>query len=195
MFVAFPFHEARRADDLPRADAVIVFTGAHERIHAGLDLLAEGVAPLLFISGANPSAGIWLDRFRRQFGAGRPEIERLIDCCVIFGELAETTYQNGLESRCWLDSKGLKGTVVLVTSKLHMPRSMAVANRFLGGRRIAPFPVASSTPGADEDVHLAAQEFLKHIVTLAALRAPRWAVGGLYGAFHDDCPAARVRDM
>src|SRR5947208_16474683 len=46
--------------DLTRIETAIVFTGADERVRVGLELLKAGLVKRLYISGANPNAGIWL---------------------------------------------------------------------------------------------------------------------------------------
>jgi uncharacterized SAM-binding protein YcdF (DUF218 family) len=187
IFLTFPFHEPHGGRPVS-GKVGIVFTGAHERIHAGLDLLAAGAVQRLFISGANPDAGVWLSEFKRQFGG--PAKDGLIDCCVEFGELAETTFQNGLESRCWLEAAGIREPVVLVTSANHLPRSMAALSYFSRVETIVPFPVPEVLPSPEEALRSKTSEFVKFLGTWVALRAPRSLVSDVYGVFLNGCPHA-----
>lgn len=188
IFVAFPFHDGQIRDDLHGAEAAIVFTGDHARVRAGLSLLAEGTVPRLFISGANPGAGIWLDKFKVDFAKDDMALQRLVDCCVAFGERADTTFQNAIETSCWLDAVGAGGTVILVTSTLHMARSRAAAGYFFGERRILLHPVADAASDRQEELRLRTVEFLKYLGTLVAVRTPRILAARLYGDFQGGCP-------
>lgn len=188
VFAAFPFDDGPKRDDLHGADAAIVFTGDHARVHAGLSLLAKGAVSRLFISGANPDSGIWLDSFKADFARDQPALHRLVDCCVEFGERANTTIQNALETRCWLDAAGARGAVVLVTSTHHMARSQAVANYIFGDRPILPHRVAGAPMRRHEELRLRFEEFFKYLGTLVAVRIPRSLVADLYGDFLRGCP-------
>jgi hypothetical protein len=79
-----------------------VFTGADERVRVGLELLKAGLVKRLYISGFNPNAGIWsLNHFEKKFGNGEDDMRPLLKCCIQFGALADTTFQNAVETRCW----------------------------------------------------------------------------------------------
>ena len=97
--------------DLTRVETAIVFSGADERVRVGLELLNAGLVKRLYISGANPNAGIWLNDFEQKFGNGYGNMKPLLECCIQFGALADNTLQNALETRCWLENQGLRGPI------------------------------------------------------------------------------------
>ena len=99
----FGFSGYDKPKDLTRIKTAIVFTGADERVRVGLELLKAGLVKRLYISGSNPNAGIWsLNYFEKKFGNGEGDMRPLLECCIQFGALAENTFQNALETRCWV---------------------------------------------------------------------------------------------
>ena len=75
-----------------------MFTGADERVGVGLEVLQAGVVTRLYISGANPNAGIWRNDFEKKFGNADGNMRSLLKCCIQFGALADSTFQNALET-------------------------------------------------------------------------------------------------
>ena len=138
--------------DLTRIETAIVFSGADERVRVGLELLKAGLVKRLYISGANPNAGIWLNDFEKKFGNGEGNMRPLLECCIQFGALADTTFQNALETRCWLENQGLRGPILLITSTRHMPRARAALGHLLPLVEITPYPVPE---GSSEHIGVA----------------------------------------
>ena len=52
----------------------------------------------LYISGAHPNAGIWLNDFEKKFGNADGNMRSLLRFCIQFGALADSTFQNALET-------------------------------------------------------------------------------------------------
>lgn len=126
---------------LPTADAIVVLGGgtqeqmpprpfqevgeAGDRMIYGAYLYRQGVAPQIIVSGARgPYAN----------PGGVPESEVMADLLVFFGvprdavileSVSMNTYENGIETTRILQERGLSD-IVLVTSAMHMPRSMAI---------------------------------------------------------------------
>lgn len=174
-----------------QAEAAVVFTGDHGRIDAGIDLLRRGVVRRLLISGANPNAGLWEGAFVRQFGQGRPDLARWLDCCIDLGVLAETTLQNAAETRCWVERHAIAGDVILITSALHMPRAHAALARHLPRYSVITWPVPDEPTG--DRLRRKTLEFLKGSLTSLALRAPRTWTAAWYGPFAHGCPPQRLQ--
>lgn len=99
-----------------QTDAIIVLTGGTNRVTRALDLLSDGKAKYLLISGVNKD--VKLNELIDRWGYKKP----LPDCCITLGYQAETTLGNAIESRDWVTGNKIK-TVRLITATYHMPRS------------------------------------------------------------------------
>lgn len=173
-FLAFDDFRAPPARSLDGVAAAVVFTGAFERVDAGLHLLAAGAAPRLFISGANGGSGVLPNRFLALFSKRNPDIEdlpRLLACCVDFGEAANDTVANAIETRSWLRQRKIEGPILLITSRLHMARALSLLSAALGAQTIIPYPV-EDTLTAWDPLRQRVREYAKYLVTLVAARLP-----------------------
>jgi uncharacterized SAM-binding protein YcdF (DUF218 family) len=110
-------------------DAIIVLTGGSLRVESGFELLAEGKAKKLFISGVHPGVDA-SDMLRLPHGA-----PNWVECCVVLGHAADNTVGNALESAEWLHRENFH-SIRLVTASYHMRRAM------LEFRRILPSDIA-----------------------------------------------------
>jgi uncharacterized SAM-binding protein YcdF (DUF218 family) len=126
----------------PRADAIVVLTGGVARIDGALQLLAQGRAERLLISGVNR---VVTPSILGQTLAG----DKLDDlaCCVDLGHVARDTIGNAAEARRWVEDQGFTSLIV-VTSDYHMPRSMVELGTAMPAVRLIPFPVTNP------DLHL-----------------------------------------
>ncbi len=173
-----------------RAAAAIVFTGDFARIDEALKLLAAGRVRRVYVSGVNGGAGLSKDTFVAQFSKRNPELARLdklVACCVEMGEAAENTFQNARETRCWLKQRAIRGPLLLVTSRTHMARALALLSRAAPAYEITPFPVEDEMTRSD----LArSEEYLKFVQTLVLDRIPGLtAFDAFSGAFATGCPS------
>lgn len=107
-----------------RTDAIVVFTGGPHRIDRALDLLADGQAKRVLISGVDR------DVRPRELAAeyGRPVA--LFDCCVALGREAVDTRSNGEEVARWMARRHYK-SLRLVTTDWHMRRARFEVERAL----------------------------------------------------------------
>jgi len=137
--------------ELPQAEAIIVLGGgvkaalpprpwielgeAGDRIIYASRLYRQGKAPLLVLSGGRVD---WK-------GGGSPESADMAEIAQTMGVPASAilqdpdshnTYQNAVNVRQILDTKGIKKPVLLVTSAMHMTRSLLIFQR-LGIKVIA----------------------------------------------------------
>jgi uncharacterized SAM-binding protein YcdF (DUF218 family) len=126
--------------ELPVADAIVVLGGgtrsqayprpdvdltdAGDRVWYGANLYRAGKAPKIIVSGGRLE---WL-------GSGNPESEDLTKLLVRMGvpkadiipeSTSYNTYENAVNVKKILDAEKFK-TILLVTSAMHMPRSMAI---------------------------------------------------------------------
>jgi uncharacterized SAM-binding protein YcdF (DUF218 family) len=122
-----------------RTDGIVVFTGGPNRIDRALDLLADGQAKRLLISGT--------DRDVRpvDLAATYDRPIALFDCCVALGQEAVDTRSNGAEIAGWLDRRNYK-SVRLVTTDWHMRRARFEVERLLPADVIVVADAVPSRP-------------------------------------------------
>jgi uncharacterized SAM-binding protein YcdF (DUF218 family) len=133
-------HE-RPPSPTPTADGVVALTGAsNARIAEAVDLLGQGRARQVLISGVNPT--VTREQLRVALGVPRP----IYDCCVELGYQAEDTIGNAREIADWARRNNFHSLIV-VTSDYHMPRSVMEIRGALPGVTLIPYPVA--TPSLD----------------------------------------------
>ena len=101
-----------------KTDAVIVLTGGPGRIARGLDVVEQGLAREMFVSGVDPD--VTPAEFAAEFDVSR----RAMQCCVKLGYLAVDTRSNAGEAAQWLKENEFT-SVRLVTTDWHMARSAA----------------------------------------------------------------------
>lgn len=129
------------AGELPQAEAIVVLGGATkpalpprpgvdlseagDRVLYAAQLYREGKAPRIILSGGRIR---WL-------GTGKPESTDMATVIQTLGVPASAllqdsrsrnTYENALNVKQILDRQEIQGPVLLVTSALHMPRSLLI---------------------------------------------------------------------
>jgi uncharacterized SAM-binding protein YcdF (DUF218 family) len=143
-----------------KTDAVLVPTGGAGRIARGLEVLREGDARRMFVSGVDPE--VKPGEFAREFDVRAREMR----CCVTLGYLAVDTRSNAGEAAQWMVSNDVR-TVRLVTTDWHMRRAAAEL------RHSIPDTVAVIEDGVPSDPALG-QLFLEYNKLLAALVTQGW---------------------
>lgn len=123
-FALFVVTLPRPAPDNVVTDAVIVLTGARERIPHGLELLQQKKARIMLISGVAPAVR------PKELAAEYKFDPALFDCCIELGKVATDTKSNAQESIAWIREHKVK-SVRLVTSDWHMPRASYDLNAFV----------------------------------------------------------------
>jgi uncharacterized SAM-binding protein YcdF (DUF218 family) len=118
------------------AEGAVALTGGADRISDAVDLLAQGHADRLLITGVNPATTP--DEIVRRTPAARS----LIDCCIALGYEAANTVGNAAETERWVRANHIRSLIV-VTSNYHMPRALAEMSSALPGVELKPFPVVS----------------------------------------------------
>lgn len=162
----------QRADrpNLDGADGIVAMTGGSQRIGDAIDLLASGHGKRLLISGVNERTT------REEIVRLNPAQERWITCCVDLDYRARNTIGNAIETRRWMRRHHF-GTVAVVTSNYHMPRTLVELRHALNeGETVIPYPVVSDGLDlgnwwSDSAVtRLLGAEYLKFLVAWARTR-------------------------
>ena len=99
-----------------KTDVIVVPTGGPGRIPRGIELLRQGSAERMLVSG------VFEDVKPREFAAQYGLSPREMDCCVVLGFAALDTRGNARETAEWI-RQGEYGSLRLVTSDWHMRRS------------------------------------------------------------------------
>jgi uncharacterized SAM-binding protein YcdF (DUF218 family) len=107
-------------------DAIVVLTGGPKRIERGLDLLAQGKAKRMLVSGVG--VAVRSQDLAAQYPANAP----LFACCIDLGREAVDTRSNADEVATWVKRRRFR-TVRLVTTDWHMPRAGFEIERQVGG--------------------------------------------------------------
>ncbi|MEZ5857357.1 MAG: YdcF family protein [Hyphomicrobiaceae bacterium] len=143
-FIAFA-NSVRRLSPgpAPLADAIVVLTGDEDRISTGMQLMADGRARRVLISGVNAATRVPAEL--KKYRQARHDIVR---CCVDLGREALNTGGNADEARAWALAHGYRSLLV-VTSSYHVPRSLIEFRRAMPGMQLAAYPVK---PGRHIDV-------------------------------------------
>jgi uncharacterized SAM-binding protein YcdF (DUF218 family) len=120
-----------------RADGIVAMTGGAQRIGDAIDLLAQGYAKRLLISGVNEKTS------RDQISRLNPGQRRLFDCCVDLDYRARNTIGNAIETRRWAEKNDFNA-IIVVTSNYHMPRTLVELDHALPNLQKIAYPVAAT---------------------------------------------------
>lgn len=105
-------------------DAVIVLTGGAGRIPRGLEVLEQGLARQLLVTGVDPE--VKPEEFAAEFGVPQARMA----CCVTLGATAVDTRGNAAETAAWMKQRRIT-SLRLVTTDWHMRRAAAEFDRAL----------------------------------------------------------------
>ncbi|MBL8698981.1 MAG: YdcF family protein [Alphaproteobacteria bacterium] len=122
-------------DDGSTTDAIVVLTGGVARVRTGLELLSQGRARKLFVSGVYRGVDV------QELLRAQKQAPEALECCIVLGYSAETTEGNAAETKLWIEKEHYR-SLRLVTASYHMPRSLLEFRRALPELRIVPHPVA-----------------------------------------------------
>lgn len=101
---------------IEESDAIVVPTGGQGRIDHGLELLEQGRAPIMLVTGVDS------DVKPREFAAEYEASDRLMGCCITLGFAAEDTKGNAAEIAEWAGERKVT-SLRLVTTDWHMRRA------------------------------------------------------------------------
>lgn len=155
-FVAFAIMLPRPADDR-QTDAVVALTGGPGRIERGLNLLRQGRARRMLISGVDRR--VRPHELAKEYGVP----DSLVDAQVDLGHESVDTRSNADETAAWLKRRRYK-SVRLVTTDWHMPRARFELARVLPeGVTLIADPVPS-----EPSLVVLVREYSKYVLRRAA---------------------------
>lgn len=152
----------------PRADGIVTLTGGGERLDTAVALLERGAGKRLLISGV-AQATTKEDLARLADGGPR------FNCCADIGYSAEDTHGNAEEAAVWAREHRF-GSLVLVTGRYHMPRTLREFSTALPEVTLIAYPVDQS--GIDlngwwthpRTIRLLHREYAKYLASLVTTR-------------------------
>ena len=105
-----------------RVGALVVLTGGEDRVEYGLTMLADGMAPVLFISGVGAKA---TEEEMLSSHATANVRERIYEAGaeIILDHEAKSTVSNADQAANFIRKRGIT-TIRLITANYHMKRSM-----------------------------------------------------------------------
>ena len=119
-------------------EGIVVLTGmSSQRIEAAMQLLRQGRAGRMLVSGVN--RGATREDIRR---VARAVAAPVYDCCVDLGFEAEDTIGNGRETANWAQARGFDD-LIAVTADYHMPRALLELRGAMPKVQLVPYPVAT----------------------------------------------------
>lgn len=136
------------------ADGIVVLTGGAERIKQAVALMQENSDQRLLITGVNPQTD--LDAIARTNDLD----EAVLTCCVDIDRTAMDTIGNARAAALWAEEMQY-GAVVVVTSNLHMRRSLLEFSRTM--------PETALVPAAVQIVDLSGLDWVQEPETWRAL--------------------------
>ena len=149
-----------------KTDAVIVVTGGNNRIKTGIDLLQNGAAPLLLISGVHKY-------YKSNDMLGNWDIPpHLKACCITLDFEATNTIENAEQIKLWRAKQGIN-SARLVSSRYHMHRASMEVKAQNPGLKIIIHPVTQGDIGVKNLYfwHVVFSEYHKTLLRWSALQA------------------------
>ena len=132
-FVLFVTSLPKTPHDLSHIQGIVALTGGDARLDAAVSLFDQGVGQRLLISGVNPQT---TKAELKQLAHGGARF----DCCADLGYAAEDTYGNAREAGAWARFYHYR-TLLIVTARYHMPRSLSEFQAAMPDMAIVPYPV------------------------------------------------------
>jgi uncharacterized SAM-binding protein YcdF (DUF218 family) len=132
-FVVFVTSLPKDPGDLKNVQGIVALTGGEMRIDAANRLFERGIGKRLLISGVHPNTS--KEKLKAIVHGGKR-----FDCCVDLGYAAENTQGNAREAAKWARFYHYK-TILIVTARYHMPRSLSEFHEAMPGTTILPHPI------------------------------------------------------
>ncbi|MGE4064089.1 MAG: YdcF family protein [Rhodospirillaceae bacterium] len=153
------------ADTSTHTDAIVALTGGAERIETGVQLLSQGLAERLFVSGAGEDV-----RTADILGRSTP-INPDLAANITIGKAAVDTPGNAIETAEWVRGQNMR-SIRLVTAAYHMRRSLMEFHEAMPEVKIVPHAVFPAHVKQDwwrwpGTASLIAREYTKYLATWA----------------------------
>ena len=115
------------------AQGIVALTGGNERLSTAVRLLETRTGERLLITGVNSTTT--KQELKRLSHGGRR-----FDCCADLGYAAENTQGNASEAAIWARAHRYR-SLIIVTARYHMPRSLTEFQAAMPGVVLEPYPV------------------------------------------------------
>ena len=153
---------------LPQADGIVALTGGDERLDTAVAMLEKGVGKRLLISGVSQNT---TKADLAKLSEGGPRFR----CCADLGYTAEDTHGNAQEAAQWTHENHFS-SIVIVTGRYHMPRTMREFSVVLPDVTLIAYPVDQA--GIDlsgwwrhpRTARLLHREYAKYLASLVMTR-------------------------
>ena len=152
-------------DTSTHTDAIVALTGGAERIETGVQLLSDGLAERLFVSGVGEQ--VQTSDILARAAAVSPELA----ASITIGKAAVDTPGNATETAQWVRGQNMQ-SIRLVTAAYHMRRSLLEFHAAMPEVAVVPHAVFPSHVKPDwwrwpGTASLIAREYTKFLVTWA----------------------------
>ncbi len=117
-------------------DAIVVLTGSKGRVQLGFQLIRQGLAKKLFISGVHPDVKL-PELLSHQYS--KEVQDTWNDSKTDLGYQAQNTRGNAKEAQAWIQQNQIH-SIRLVTHDYHIKRSMMLFRRQMPGITLIPHP-------------------------------------------------------
>ncbi len=170
-FVLFVSSFPNTPANLPKADGIVALTGGGERLDTAVSLLEHGVGKRLLVSGVSQET---TKETVGKMSEGGPRFR----CCADIGYAAEDTHGNAEEAAQWTRDNQFH-SLVIVTGRYHMPRTMKEFSAVLPNVSLVAYPVDQSRIELGDwwrhprTMGLLHREYVKYLATLVATRLLR----------------------
>jgi len=170
-FVLFVSSLPNTPASMPKADGIVALTGGGERLDTAVSLLEHGVGKRLLVSGVSQET-------TKETVGKMSEGGARFRCCADIGYAAEDTHGNAEEAAAWTRENHFH-SLVIVTGRYHMPRTMKEFSAVLPNVSLVAYPVEQARIDLGgwwrhpRTVGLLHREYVKYLATLVTTRLAR----------------------
>ena len=167
-FVLFVSNLPSAPEALPKADGIVALTGGGERLDTAVALLERGVGKRLLVSGVAQET-------TKEMVGKMADGGRRFACCADLGYSAEDTHGNAEEAAEWARDHHF-ASLVIVTSRYHMPRTLHEFSAAMPEVTLISYPVDQSRIDLSgwwmhgRTVRLLHREYVKYLASLVTTR-------------------------
>ena len=169
-FVLFVSNLPTTPAAMPKVDGIVALTGGDERLDTAVALLEHGVGKRLLVSGVSQETS---KETVGKLSEGGPRFR----CCADIG-YAEDTHGNAEEAATWARENHFT-SLLIVTGRYHMPRTMKEFSTVLPDVSLIAYPVDQSRIDLSgwwrrpRTVGLLHREYVKYLASLVTTRLAR----------------------
>ena len=169
-FVLFVSSLPARPAAMPKVDGIVALTGGDERLDTAVSLLEHGVGKRLLVSGVSQETS-------KETVGKLSEGGARFRCCADIGS-AEDTHGNAEEAATWARANHFS-SLLIVTGRYHMPRTMKEFSAALPDISLTAYPVDQSRIDLSgwwrhpRTVGLLHREYVKYLASLVTTRLAR----------------------